>query len=115
MSSNHTSQNITFIIRIPSDFSGGPSEVTGTLDALHTTLGHSVFSFDFHVNIDEFQNFATDTFENIFSEVRKYKLDITVAYQYMDQLSPSLRRTILGNVANLISFRAGAEDSAVLA
>jgi hypothetical protein len=69
----------------------------------------------FSVYIDEFQNFATDTFENILSEVRKYKLNITVAHQYMDQLSSSLRRTIFGNVANIISFRVGAEDAAVLA
>jgi len=48
----------------------------------------------FSVYIDEFQNFATDSFENILSEVRKYKLNITVAHQYMDQLSSSLRRTI---------------------
>jgi len=40
----------------------------------------------FSIYIDEFQNFATDTFENILSEVRKYKLNITVAHQYMDQL-----------------------------
>ena len=69
----------------------------------------------FSVYIDEFQNFATDTFENILSEVRKYKLNITVAHQYMDQLSSSLRRTIFGNVANIISFRVWAEDAAVLA
>lgn len=69
----------------------------------------------FSVYIDEFQNFATDTFENILSEVRKYKLNITAAHQYMDQLSPSLRRTIFGNVANIISFRVGAEDASVLA
>ncbi len=69
----------------------------------------------FSVYIDEFQNFATDTFENILSEVRKYKLNITVAHQYMDQLSSSLRRTIFGNVANIISFRVGAEDAAILA
>ena len=68
----------------------------------------------FSVYIDEFQNFATDTFENILSEVRKYKLNITVAHQYMDQLGSSLRRTIFGNVANIISFRVGAEDAAVL-
>lgn len=69
----------------------------------------------FSVYIDEFQNFATDTFENILSEVRKYKLNITIAHQYMDQLSSSLRRTIFGNVANIVSFRVGAEDAAVLA
>lgn len=69
----------------------------------------------FSVYIDEFQNFATDTFENILSEVRKYKLNITAAHQYMDQLSPSLRRTIFGNVANIISFRVGAEDAGILA
>lgn len=59
----------------------------------------------FSVYIDEFQNFATDTFENILSEVRKYKLNICVAHQYMDQLSGGLRKTIFGNVANIISFR----------
>ena len=69
----------------------------------------------FSMYLDEFQNFATDTFENILSEVRKYKLNITVAHQYMDQLSAGLRKTIFGNVANIISFRVGAEDASILA
>lgn len=69
----------------------------------------------FSMYIDEFQNFATDTFENILSEVRKYKVNITVAHQYMDQLISSLRKTIFGNVANIISFRVGAEDASILA
>ena len=69
----------------------------------------------FSLYIDEFQNFATDTFENILSEVRKYKLNITVAHQYMDQLDSNLRKTIFGNVANIVSFRVGAEDAQILA
>jgi len=70
---------------------------------------------DFYFYVDEFHNFATDTFDEILSEARKYRLNITLAHQFMGQLSERIRTTVFGNVGSIISFRVGAEDAAVLA
>lgn len=70
---------------------------------------------DFYFYVDEFQNFATDTFAEILSEARKYRLNLTIAHQYMGQLSPTVRKTVFGNVGSMISFRVGAEDADILA
>ncbi|PIR53473.1 hypothetical protein COU76_00985 [Candidatus Peregrinibacteria bacterium CG10_big_fil_rev_8_21_14_0_10_49_10] len=70
---------------------------------------------DFYFYVDEFQNFATDTFYEIMSEARKYHLNLTIAHQYMGQLSQKIRQTVFGNVGSMISFRVGAEDAGVMA
>lgn len=70
---------------------------------------------DFYFYVDEFQNFATDTFYEIMSEARKYHLNLTIAHQYMGQLSQRIRQTVFGNVGSMISFRVGAEDAGVMA
>jgi hypothetical protein len=70
---------------------------------------------DFYFYVDEFQNFATDTFYEILSEARKYHLNLTIAHQYMGQLSDKIRQTVFGNVGSIISFRVGAEDARILA
>jgi len=70
---------------------------------------------DFYFYVDEFQNFATDTFYEILSEARKYHLNLTIAHQYMGQLSAKIRQTVFGNVGSMISFRVGAEDARILA
>ena len=70
---------------------------------------------DFYFYVDEFQNFATDSFGEILSEARKYNLSLTFANQYLNQLPAQIRKTIFGNVANLLSFRIGAEDAAAVA
>ena len=69
---------------------------------------------DTYLYVDEFQNFATSAFANILSEARKYKLNLTVAHQYMAQLPQEVRSTIFGNVGSIISFRIGGEDAAIL-
>ncbi|KKP37602.1 hypothetical protein A2483_00250 [Candidatus Peregrinibacteria bacterium RIFOXYC2_FULL_33_13] len=69
---------------------------------------------DFYFYVDEFQNFATDSFAEILSEARKYRLNLTLAHQYMGQLSSNVRKTVFGNVGSMISFRVGAEDAAIL-
>ncbi len=69
---------------------------------------------DFYLVIDEFQNFMTDSFASILSEARKYRLNLTMANQYLDQLRPTLREAILGNVGSLISFRVGGPDAETL-
>jgi hypothetical protein len=70
---------------------------------------------DFYFYVDEFQNFATESFGEILSEARKYNLSLTFANQYLNQLPTSIRKTIFGNVANILSFRVGAEDAAAVA
>jgi hypothetical protein len=69
---------------------------------------------DFYLYVDEFQEFATDAFVNILSEARKYRLNLTVAHQYITQLPPEIRATAFGNVGSIISFRLGAEDAGFL-
>lgn len=70
---------------------------------------------DFYLYVDEFQNFATDTFAEILSEARKYRLNLTIAHQYMGQLNDVVRKTVFGNVGSMVSFRVGAEDAVILA
>lgn len=69
---------------------------------------------DFYLYIDEFQNFATDSFKTILSEARKYRLSLTVAHQYIEQLDETVASAIFGNVGTIITFRVGAPDSLVL-
>lgn len=66
---------------------------------------------DFHVYIDEFQNFTTDSISTIFSEARKYRLTMTVAHQFIAQLSDPIRDSIFGNVGNQLVMRVGAADA----
>jgi len=70
---------------------------------------------DFHLYIDEFQNFTTDAFDSIVSEARKYRLSLCIAHQYLDQLSDKVRKAILGNVGNLLLFTLGGGDAESLA
>jgi CxxC-x17-CxxC domain-containing protein len=73
---------------------------------------------DFYLYVDEFQNFATESFANILSEARKYRLNLIMAHQYIGQLvregNTYVRDAIFGNVGTIISFRVGAEDAEVL-
>jgi len=66
---------------------------------------------DFYLYVDEFQNFSTESFANILSEARKYKLDLILAHQYLEQLDEKVRSAIFGNVGTIICFRVGAEDA----
>lgn len=70
---------------------------------------------DFFLYIDEFQNFATDSFATILSEARKYRLALTVANQYLGQLDEATANALFGNVGTLISFQVGASDAEPLA
>ena len=70
---------------------------------------------DFYFYVDEFQNFATETFAEILSEARKYKLNLTIAHQYMGQVSDLVKKTVFGNVGSIVSFRVGADDASHLA
>ena len=65
----------------------------------------------FFFYVDEFQNFATETFNEILSEARKYGLWLTVAHQFISQIPPTISDALFGNVGNLISFRISSEDA----
>jgi hypothetical protein len=69
----------------------------------------------FYLYVDEFQNFATDSFATILSEARKYGLNLTVANQYISQMSENVRDAVFGNVGTMISFRVSADDAPILA
>ena len=69
----------------------------------------------FYLYVDEFQNFATDSFATILSEARKYGLNLTVANQYISQMSNTVRDAVFGNVGTMISFRVSADDAPILA
>ena len=66
---------------------------------------------DFCLYVDEFQNFATDSFESILSEARKYRLNLIVANQFMTQLTEKIREALLGNVGTIICGRVGVTDA----
>ena len=68
----------------------------------------------FYLYVDEFQNFATDSFSVILSEARKYGLNLTVANQYVAQMTESVRDAVFGNVGTTISFRVSADDAPIL-
>ncbi len=78
---------------------------------------------DFYLYVDEFQNFATDSFCSILSEARKYHLCLIMAHQYINQLvvskfgntSTQIRDAVFGNVGSLCSFKVGADDAEYLA
>ena len=77
---------------------------------------------DFFLYVDEFQNFATDTFATILSEARKYRLNLIMAHQYIAQLTVTptghedkrIRDAVFGNVGTMMSFKVGAEDAEYL-
>lgn len=70
---------------------------------------------DFYLYVDEFQNFATQSFANILSEARKYRLNLIIAHQYIEQLDEEyVRPAVFGNVGTIVCFRVGAKDGEFL-
>jgi energy-coupling factor transporter ATP-binding protein EcfA2 len=69
---------------------------------------------NFYLFVDEFQSFANESFANILSEARKYKLNLTIAHQYIEQMPEEVRAAVFGNVGTMITFRVGAFDAEVL-
>ncbi len=66
---------------------------------------------DFYMYVDEFQNFATPDFAQILSEARKYRLNLTVANQFIGQMEEEVKNAIFGNVGTLVAFRVGVTDA----
>jgi hypothetical protein len=69
---------------------------------------------DFYLYVDEFQNVTTDSISTIFSEARKYRLNLFVGHQYLGQLKEEILKSVFGNVGTIISFRVGNEDAEIL-
>jgi len=69
---------------------------------------------NFYLFVDEFQNFANASFADILSESRKYKLNLTIAHQYVEQMGEEVRAAVFGNVGTMITFRIGASDAEIL-
>jgi hypothetical protein len=69
----------------------------------------------FTLYVDEFQNFATESFATILSEARKFKLSLVIAHQFLGQVPEPLRHAVFGNVGTMMSFRIGAEDAPLVA
>ncbi|MDD4351992.1 MAG: type IV secretion system DNA-binding domain-containing protein [Candidatus Gracilibacteria bacterium] len=70
---------------------------------------------DFYLYVDEFQNFATDSFASILSEARKYKLNLTIAHQFISQLKDEIRDAVFGNIGSMVAFKVGSDDAERLA
>jgi hypothetical protein len=69
---------------------------------------------NFYFYVDEFQSFANATFASILSESRKYKLNLTIAHQYIEQMEEEVKNAVFGNVGTIVSFRVGPFDAEVL-
>ena len=69
---------------------------------------------DFYLYVDEFQSFSTESFANILSEARKYRLNLILAHQYIEQLSEEVGAAVFGNVGTIVCFRVGATDAEFL-
>ena len=67
----------------------------------------------FYFYVDEFQNFANESFASILSEARKYNLALTVAHQYVEQMTDEVKAAVFGNVGTMIAFRVGAADAEI--
>lgn len=66
---------------------------------------------NFYLFVDEFQSFANESFADILSEARKYKLNLTIAHQYVDQMPEEVASAVFGNVGTMVTFRVGANDA----
>lgn len=80
-------------------------------DASESTL-HKLPNF--YLYVDEFQSFANKSFADILSEARKYKLNLTITHQYIEQMEEEVRAAVFGNVGTMVTFRVGAFDAEVL-
>ncbi len=85
------------------------------LAAMNRVYTKEVERRDFYLYVDEFQNFATTSFIKILSEARKYRLDLTLANQYIGQIDEDVQKAIFGNAGSIVSFSVGATDARILA
>jgi DNA helicase HerA-like ATPase len=100
----------------------GPSAVLGSFLLSHIALAGisrsdqpEIDRRDFFVYLDEFQTFTTLAIATMLSELRKYRVGLTLAHQHLSQLEPDIRDSVFGNVGTVVSFRVGAADAGYLA
>ena len=100
----------------------GPSSLLGSLLVSHLALAGLARADEpeqqrrpFFIYLDEFHTFSTTMLATMLSELRKYKVGMVLANQYLSQLEPEIRDAVLGNVGTVICFRVGAQDAAFLA
>src|SRR5690606_10336512 len=98
----------------------GPAQVLGALLAARIGLAGLARADrpeadrrDFHVYLDEFQMFATLSLATMLAELRKYRVALVLAHQYLAQLDPQVQAAVMGNVGTVVSFRVSAEDAHV--
>jgi hypothetical protein len=86
----------------------------GAMSRAELSSGHLQKSPHFYFYVDEFQNFANETFAEILSESRKYKLNLIITNQYIEQMEEEVRDAVFGNVGTMVAFRVGPFDAEVL-
>ena len=84
------------------------------LAAMHRASIPEEERIDFYLYVDEFQNFATDSFAVILSEARKYHLNLIMTNQYIAQMPEIVQKAVFGNIGTIVSFRVGAQDASAL-
>jgi hypothetical protein len=114
-------QQLILLVNIPKGILGeGSSALLGAFIVAHLqqaalSRANSSKRVPFYLYLDEFQNYTTDNIKDILSESRKYALSLTLAHQYLDQLSGDLRSAVLNTAGTIISFRVGYNDATRLA
>jgi type IV secretory pathway TraG/TraD family ATPase VirD4 len=100
----------------------GPASLLGSLLVSHLSLAALERADqplgerrDFYLYLDEFHTFATLTLATMLSELRKYRLCLILAHQYLGQLEPEIRDAVFGNAGTFVSFRVGALDASTVA
>jgi len=100
----------------------GPASLLGSLLVSHLSLAAleradqpEEARRDFYLYLDEFHTFSTLTLATMLSELRKYRLNLTLAHQYLGQLEPEIRDAVFGNAGTFIAFRVGALDAPTVA
>jgi len=110
-------RKLILLVNLPKGILGeGTSALLGAFIVAHLqkaalSRANANLRVPYFLYLDEFQNYTTDNIKDILSESRKYALSLTLAHQYLDQLSPDLRSAVLNTAGTLICFRVGYHDA----
>jgi hypothetical protein len=114
-------RKLILLVNLPKGILGeGPSALLAAFFVAHMqkaalSRANTSVRSPYHLYLDEFQNYTTDNIKDILSESRKYALSLTLAHQYLDQLSPDMCSAVLNTAGTLVSFRVGYQDAYRLA
>jgi len=89
--------------------------LVGLIQKAALSRADSPHRLSFHLYLDEFQHYTTDNITDVLTESRKYRLSLTLAHQYLDQVPAEIKHAVLNTAGNLVSFRVGFDDARVLA